>query len=247
MQEKAPGRDKRRRASLGDCSDGEFQSVNKKHQGVLPDGQQPKQARPQILPSQRSGVVRDEATPLTLIVKSQHPSSSSTTRTQLPTQTSSNGSSERKSQDHSRIKRRQMIRRLEQQVSATPTLAEKICEEDLQDPAVSTASVPKSNNKWGRDAHNSAEGMSRRLRVSNNVKSIVERRSQPLQRPQARVVQPDSSFAPVARNPLCNLEFLDYDNSSVPVLYSTKIQHTRSTELQNCPSIDLVNDALDAI
>ena len=140
-----------------------------------------------------------------------------------------------------------MIRRLEQQVSATPTLAEKICEEDLQDPAVSTASVPKSNNKWGRDAHNSAEGMSRRLRVSNNVKSIVERRSQPLQRPQARVVQPDSSFAPVARNPLCNLEFLDYDNSSVPVLYSTKIQHTRSTELQNCPSIDLVNDAFDAI
>ncbi|KAL1592506.1 hypothetical protein SLS59_009739 [Nothophoma quercina] len=140
-----------------------------------------------------------------------------------------------------------MIPRLEQQVSATPTLAEKICEEDLQDPAVSTASVPKSNNKWGRDEHNSAEGMSRRLRVLNNVKSIVERRSQPLQRPQARVVQPDPSFAPVARNPLCNLEFLDYDNSSVPVLYSTKIQHTRSTELQNCPSIDLVNDAFDAI
>ncbi|KAF1352997.1 hypothetical protein EJ07DRAFT_182911 [Lizonia empirigonia] len=68
-----------------------------------------------------------------------------------------------------------------------------------------------------------------------------------LQSPQARTVRPEDSFAPITPNPHCDFEFLDYDHDSVPVLYSTAIEHTRSTKLLNCPPEELVFDALDAI
>ncbi|KAJ4319526.1 hypothetical protein N0V94_003861 [Neodidymelliopsis sp. IMI 364377] len=74
-----------------------------------------------------------------------------------------------------------------------------------------------------------------------------KQRTAPHQRPRAQAVQPESSFAPVAPNPECDFKLLDYDDNSVPVLYSATITHTDSTELLNSPPEELIFDALDAV
>jgi hypothetical protein len=80
-----------------------------------------------------------------------------------------------------------------------------------------------------------------------SMKLAGKQRTAPHQRPRAQAVQPESSFAPVAPNPECDFKLLDYDDNSVPVLYSTTITHTDSTELLNSPPEELVFDALDAV
>jgi hypothetical protein len=63
----------------------------------------------------------------------------------------------------------------------------------------------------------------------------------------AQAVRPESSFAPVEPNHESELEFLEYLNDSVPVLFSLKIQHSsENTSLNNPPGM-LVLDALTAI
>ncbi|KAF3006805.1 hypothetical protein E8E13_010433 [Curvularia kusanoi] len=63
----------------------------------------------------------------------------------------------------------------------------------------------------------------------------------------AQAVRPESSFAPVQPNHDCELEFLEYLNDSVPVLFSEMIQHSQEeTSLNNPPGM-LVLDALTAI
>lgn len=56
-----------------------------------------------------------------------------------------------------------------------------------------------------------------------------------------------SSFAPVTPNHDCDLNFLDYLDDSIPVLYSSLVEHASDTELLNSPSDTLVLEALTAI
>ncbi|UPX12694.1 uncharacterized protein EKO05_0003233 [Ascochyta rabiei] len=89
-----------------------------------------------------------------------------------------------------------------------------------------------------------AEGIHR---ASPGVTKLPTKHRSSLQQPQARAVPFDELFAPVAPNPECDFKILDYDNESVPVLYSGLIDHSDSTKLLNCPPEELVFDALDAI
>ncbi|KAJ4374637.1 hypothetical protein N0V86_007510 [Didymella sp. IMI 355093] len=61
------------------------------------------------------------------------------------------------------------------------------------------------------------------------------------------MVRPESSFAPVIPNPVCELNFLDYLHDSVPILYSSMITHSPNADFLNSPSGTLIVDALAVI
>lgn len=63
----------------------------------------------------------------------------------------------------------------------------------------------------------------------------------------ARVVRPESSFAPVAPNYTCELRFFDYLHDSVPILFSSTISHSPESDFLNSPSGTLVVNALAII
>ncbi|KAJ4348957.1 hypothetical protein N0V95_005005 [Ascochyta clinopodiicola] len=89
-----------------------------------------------------------------------------------------------------------------------------------------------------------AEGVHRAIPGSTKIPT-KHRTSR--QKPKPRSVPPEDSFAPVTLNPECDFKILDYDNESVPVLYSVLIHHSKNSELLNRPPEELVFDALDAI
>lgn len=134
-------------------------------------------------------------------------------------------------------------------------------EAPLPGPA-SSLTIPQPHKRQ-REESEDAEQPSKRLRQPRNIAPapVVKTSDGPalalsesskhrlpsLHFPQAQTVRPHDSFAPITPNPHCDFEFLEYDHGSVPVLYSTAIEHTRSTKLLNCPPEELVFDALDAI
>lgn len=98
---------------------------------------------------------------------------------------------------------------------------------------------------------NPERGLSPASFTRQQTRKILKRKTQQqtssARKAQAQAVRPESSFAPVTPNHECDLNFRDYHHDSVPVLYSSMIQHANDTELLNSPSEMLVLDALTAI
>ncbi|KAJ4986189.1 hypothetical protein SVAN01_08342 [Stagonosporopsis vannaccii] len=86
---------------------------------------------------------------------------------------------------------------------------------------------------------------------TKRARDVVEHKTQtvasPVRQVQAQVVRPESFFAPVTPNHECDLKFRDYFHNSVPILYSSMIQHADGSELLTSPSEMLVLDAVTAI
>lgn len=233
--------DKRKRPTFDDGNGSRHDQSSKKHQTARPDILQSIKSRHTTSTDQDSSAATIKTIPTMPVVKSHRQSATEARQQRQLTPPSSNATSESDSRNEESAVSCQTLKR----DIKIPTSARKIAEGPVR-PRSSSAS-PKPNKKRQRCETDVAEKILKRQHVSRTVERIKAQQAPPVQHPQAWAVRPDSSFAPVTPNPECELQFLDYDHQSVPVLYSTMIKHRQSNELLNCPPDDLVFDALDAV
>lgn len=242
-----PSSGKRKHTTADDGNNPKRIKHVKKQQVARHDVEQLEQPLPRLSVSPQPVTKKSEAISTTPIVKNQLRSDSETP-SQLLTPPSSNGSPEHETKSG---------QPLGTECISTPTPVSRArTEREVPSPMGIKYALSK---KRQRDEDIDPPNESKRLRHSKTSR-LAESQHQPVAEltstPQqtsppaqmkARAVQPDSSFAPVTPNYGCELTFLDYNHDSVPVLYSSMINHDSDADFLNSPSGTLVVNALAVI
>jgi hypothetical protein len=197
---------------------------------------------------QKTVASKSMATAMTPIIESQHHPEPDIP-TQLPNLPPSNGSPEHKSNSEQTSKMKCI---------STPNPIERTRSSQTT-PLLPMGFQSVNSKKRQLDEDGDFQEEPKRLRQSKTskpAKSVQHSSVGPLpllqqpsraSRVKACAVRPESLFAPVIPNFVCELTFLDYLHDSVPILYSSMITHSPNADLLNSPSGTLIVNALAII
>ena len=236
-QEPSPG--KRKRKVKEDDTEAERDQKRRKHQAAHRKVKDLKEPLPRVSIDGNSGKTqRSDLAAKSSPNNKRHPVAE--TLTQLPYLPSSNATPERKL-------------RPKKNRASTPAPGEET--ENTSELQSSPSAVTSRGTKRRRnDAADDVENPKKPEAVlppmptpTQNSSDRTTLQAKSVRKAHTRAVRPESSFAPVQTNHESELEFFEYLNDSVPILFSFKIQHSSgNTSLNNPPGM-LVLDALTAI